>query len=108
MSAVQCLTPNGRSAWRAAQLQLQQQLWHLVAQYGAGSTGSIGGLGQQQPATALSAAAGGVEQFELPPGWQTAAGAGASVELPSCGLLFDGRTLLAVDIGECLQGVRAW
>jgi hypothetical protein len=108
MSTAQCLTSSGRSAWRASQLQLQQQLWQLVGQFGTGSSSNVGGSNQQEHVAALSGTAGGVGQVEVQPAWQTAAGAGASVELPSCGLLFDGRTLLAVDVGECLQGVRAW
>uniref|UniRef100_A0A383VSL6 FAM91 C-terminal domain-containing protein n=1 Tax=Tetradesmus obliquus TaxID=3088 RepID=A0A383VSL6_TETOB len=116
MSAAQCLTPSGRSAWRAAQLQLQQQLWQLVGQFGAGSGSSSSkavGLGNKQPAAAAAAAAasgGGAMQVELPPGWRAAAAAAAGdgVELPACGLLFNGRALLPVDFGDCLQGVCAW
>jgi hypothetical protein len=105
MSAAQCLTPSGRSAWRTAQLQLQQQLWQLVGQFGAGSDSSKAGLGKQQPAAASGGAA---MQVELPSGWRAAAAAAGGVELPARGLLFDGRTLLPVDVGDCLQGVRAW
>lgn len=97
MVAAQCLTPAGQGAWRRAQAQLQQQLWALVSQYGAASSSSCGagGTGGHQglvPAAPLD---------------EQQAGAGV-VQLPACGILFDGNHLVPVEVGDCLQGARLW
>lgn len=118
MAATECLSPGGRSAWRDAQQQLQQQLWKLIAQYGVVGNGSnvtaqvtpaaVGG-GSNSDLASLSAGAGvgGALQQQLDlQRLQTAVPDG--VELPACELLFDGRELLPLDVGECLQGPRAW
>jgi hypothetical protein len=104
MMQQQSLTPDGEATWRSAQQQLQQQLdehvdWAHSSSRGAGSC-------QQLPGgAAVGQGVHGVDKV----GMNEAAGmAGGDVTLPSHYLLFDGHSLLPVDVSGCLQGVQLW
>jgi len=89
---------------------LHQQLWQLVVQYGALEGQQHLGLRALDPSALASSAASpgeAVGHVQLPAGVEELVVSGEA-ELPACVLLFDGSSLLAVDAGDCLQGVRLW
>jgi hypothetical protein len=99
MTHHQCLTPTGEAAWRNAQQQLQQQ---LSEQVGLADSSSSGG---DRGAEGSKGGSSGVVQGG-PLGHALAGGGG--VRLPSHSLLFDGHSLLPVDVSTCLQGAQLW
>lgn len=112
MTSRECLTAAGRAAWCTAQLVLQQQLWQLVGQYGALEGQHIGLRELEESLTTSSAVSprspdGVGGHVQVPAGLEELVVSGEA-ELPACVLLFDGSSLLAVDAGDCLQGVRLW
>lgn len=102
----QCLTAAGQATWRAAQQQLQQR---LVAQIKAADSSNddanfnSDGTGLQ--ADGLRAAAGGAG---VAPDMCLMMTGVAGMKLPSYSLLFDGHSLLPVDVSSCLQAVQLW
>eukprot|EP00775_Hariotina_reticulata_P005967 gene5967-6206_t len=112
MTSRKCLTAAGRAAWCTAQLMLQQQLWQLVGQYGALGAQHIGLSAREEslktPSAVRPCSPGEVGgHVQVPAGLEEIVVSGEA-ELPACVLLFDGSSLLAVDAGDCLQGVRLW
>jgi hypothetical protein len=110
MAEQQSLTPTGEAAWRTAQQQVQQQLAQhvgLADSSSSGSRGPVGGVGREgQPGSRGELeGAYGVRRLSA----SVAAGmVGASVQLPSHCLLFDGMSLLPVEVSGCLQGAQLW
>jgi hypothetical protein len=105
MAEQQSLTPTGEAAWRAAQQQVQQQLAQHVG-LADSSRGAVDGVGRVvQPLTRDKGTCG--VKFGLSA--SVAAGMlGAGVQLPSHCLLFDGMSLLPVEVSGCLQGAQLW
>jgi hypothetical protein len=104
MMQQQSLTPDGEAAWRSAQQQLQQQLSEHVGWAHSSSRDS----GSCQKLPGVQAVGQGVHAVDRV-GLSEAAGmAGGDVTLPSHYLLFDGHSLLPVDVSGCLQGVQLW
>jgi hypothetical protein len=101
-----------------AQQQLQHQLADAVGLADNSSSQSSSIVRGHSISSGTAAAAGGVSD----PGGQVAGrgskGGGSSgvgcglvgggVQLPGHCLLFDGHSLLPVDVSSCLQGVQCW
>jgi len=101
MAQQQCLTTAGQTAWRAAQQQLQQRLMQHVGGTDRCSSRDSSVTGLHGQGVMMSAAEGL---------WSSGAGGmpGGGVRLPSTSLLFDGHSLLPVDVSGCLQGAQLW
>lgn len=102
MADRRCLSAAGQAGWRAAQQHLQQQLWQLMLQYGVPSGGkSKLEMSQQLPGSSIMS-----DPAHNP--LAAAVEVTLGLELPARCLLFDGTSLVAVDMEECLQGVSLW
>lgn len=104
MAQQQSLTPTGEAAWRTAQQQVQQQLAQHVG-LADSSRGHVGGVGIEVQPGARNEGTCGVKVLSA----SVAAGmVGGGVQLPSHCLLFDGMSLLPVEVSGCLQGAQLW
>lgn len=117
MAQQQTLTPAGEAAWRAAQQRLQRLLAEHVSVADGQSSSSGRGDGSEGPdvwgcsssseVPAVTGAGSGAAA-QVSGACVAASMVGGGVTLPSRSLLFDGHSLLPVDISSCLQGVQLW
>lgn len=113
MAQQQCLSQWGQAAWTVAQQQLQHQLADAV---GLADSSSSSIVRAHSISSGTAAAVGDVSD---PGGPVTSRGSvggggvgggmvGGGVQLPGHCLLFDGHSLLPVDVSSCLQGMQCW